>query len=363
MPFLKENLLELIKNAIKYNASDIHIRADEKPSFRIMGELATAGNKSISKTDILDILKLVTKPQDIEYFKKNKNLEGSFEISKVCRVRYSVFRYMGKIGIVLRLLKTEIPTLEQLNLSSALKSIATQKKGLVLITGQTGSGKSTTLAAMINYINNNMRKHIITIEDPVEYVHHSIKSCISQRQIPEDIETFNLALQTILRQDPDTILIGEIRDHTTVSMALKAAETGHAVFATLHTTNVLTTIGRIVALFPAEEQNYIKKRLANNLYSVISQQIIKRRDNKGVVAAQEIMVTNQSIRECINGSEPVEQLPVFIEHASGPQGNGCQTFEQHIMQLYKDGLISKESALSSVSSQTDFMQKLITDTK
>jgi twitching motility protein PilT len=359
MAFSKQNLVSLIKVAVDNGASDVHIRTNEKPCLRINGELVPIQTKEFSPEDTLEIAKIILQRKDlIEKLPRLKEHDGGFAIQNLCRIRYNFFRYDKKIGIVMRIVKEKIPSLKDLGLPSILGKIANERRGLVLVTGPTGSGKSTTLAAMINHINENRSTHIVTVEDPVEYLHPQKKSRVTQREVGKDTNDFNSALRAALRQDPDVILIGEMRDPETVQIALKAAETGHTVFSTVHTTNALATMGRIISMFPPEEQKDVRERLAVNLRATVSQRMLKRADGKGVAVAQEIMVTTPGIRECIEGDEPLERIVDIIEEGFGPGGNGSQSFDQHIMWMFENRIINKETALSAVSSQSDFIQKL-----
>ncbi|GAB4018008.1 MAG: type IV pilus twitching motility protein PilT [Bdellovibrio sp.] len=359
MAFSKENLTTLIQLAVQHKASDIHIRTDEQPSFRIRGELMEVQSKPFQLTDVIDIAKIAINKEDInKKLDQIQEYDGGFAIPNLCRIRFNFFRYSEKAGIIFRIITETVPSLAELKYPEVLAHIAENKRGLILVTGATGSGKSTTLAAMIDHINSTRKCHIVTIEDPIEFMHKSKKSKISQREIGKDTKDFNSALRSALRQDPDVILIGEMRDPETVQIALKASETGHVVFSTVHTTNVISTIGRIISMFPPEEQADVRKRLSVNLQSIISQRMLKRADTKGVVIAQEIMVTTPGVKECIEGSEPLERIIEILEEGSGAAGNGSQTFDQHIYDLYKKGRISRETALESVASQSNFLQKL-----
>lgn len=358
MPFKKEHLASLIKVAMDNKASDIHIRTEETPALRIKGELyPVKSNRQFSLSDIEDIAHI------IGAIKKNDDdlstiheVDGAYEIEGLCRLRYNVFRFADRYGIIFRIINTQIPTIAELNLSSSLYDICDYKRGLILVTGATGSGKTTTLASMINHINENKQTHIVTIEDPIEYLHFQKKSRISQREIGKDTDDFKTALRSALRQDPDIILIGELRDQETISTALKAAETGHLVIGTVHTTNVISTINRIISMFPSEEQNEVRKRVSESLKAVVCQRMLKARNDKGIVVAQEICQSNPGIRECILGDEPLARINSIISQTSG-----SQSFDGHIMNLYQNNIISKQVALESVSSQSDFMQKLIVE--
>ncbi|OUR96648.1 hypothetical protein A9Q84_09905 [Halobacteriovorax marinus] len=359
MTFTPENFGSLLKVAVQHNASDVHLRTNESPSLRINNDLVPVQSKPFSASDIEDIIKILVPEQArLGELHDLTEFDGGMEVKNLGRLRYNIFRYNGQLGIVMRIIKLNIPTIDELNLPTVIKSISENHRGLVLVTGATGSGKSTTLAAMIDHINTIRPCHIITIEDPIEYIHQSKKSRISQREIGTDTQDFSTALRAALRQDPDIILIGEMRDAETISIALKAAETGHLVLSTIHTTNATTTIGRIISMFPPEEQEEIRKRLAENLKATISQRMLKASSGAGVAIAQEIMVTSPGIRECIRGEETLSRILTIIKEGKGKSGSGSQGFDQHIMDLYSDGLITKEQALAAAESESDFLQML-----
>jgi len=361
MAFSKQNLESLVKVAVQHGASDIHIRAYEAPCLRIRGELVPVQTKDFSKDDLVDITNiLLQERKGTINLEEESELDGGYELEELCRLRFNFFRYSGKMGIILRIVSINVPNITELGMPDVINKISEQKRGLILVTGATGSGKSTTLAAMIDHINNTKSTHIVTIEDPVEYIHPQKKSRISQREIGVDTPNFSLALRSALRQDPDIILIGEMRDPETVSIALKAAETGHLVLSTVHTTDAITTIGRIISLFPPSEQDDVRKRLSENLYSTISQRMLRNK-SKGVVIAQEIMVTSPGVKECIRGEEPLGRLNTIIAQGKDRGGNGSQSFDQHIMSLYQSGQISKEVALEAATSESDFIQNLLVE--
>lgn len=351
--------MALVKVAIDHKASDIHIRAEEAPCLRIRGEIVPIQTRNFSNEDVLDISRILTLSQiSIE---EKTELDGAYDFENLCRVRFNIFKYNQKYGIILRLVNSVIPTIEELGLSPSIQKICEQKRGLILVTGATGSGKSTTLAAMINQINMTQSAHIVTVEDPVEFIHPQLKSRITQREIGTDTHDFSTALRAALRQDPDIILIGEMRDPETIAIALKAAETGHLVLSTVHTTNAVATIGRIISMFPKEEQDYVQKRLAEHLFATVSQRMLPSVMGD-VVIAQEIMVNNPGIKECIMGTEPLSRINTIISQSKNNKDSiSGQSFDQHIFQLYHNGHISKETALSSVTSQADFIQKLIVE--
>lgn len=358
MALTKEGFLKLVKSASASSVSDIHIRTDEKPCFRLRGDLVPVNTEPTTVDDIKLICSIMIKNQEV--LKKIDTIrehDGSFSIPGLCRVRYNFFRYQGKIGLILRLISDKVPTTEDLKLPSVINKIASANAGLVLVTGATGSGKSSTLAAMINYINQTSAVHILTLEDPVEFVHKPIKARITQREIGQDTDDFSLALRAALRQDPDIILIGEMRDAETISIAIKAAETGHLVFGTVHTTDALSTIGRLISMFPPDEQHAVRTRIADNLHATISQRLLKTVDGKGRVATQEIMINNPGIRESILDSTKTKEIYLYIE--KGKNGSGSQSFDQHITKLYKAGTISLEEAKGNASKPEDFERNLM----
>jgi twitching motility protein PilT len=361
MSFTIKNFTSLVTVSIQNKASDIHIRTDEVPCLRIRGELIPIQTKIFTIDDVKDVIKILLKSSDNEFdFTLLSELDGAYNLPDICRLRFNIFRYFNQLGIVIRIVKNAIPALVSLAMPNVISQIALQQRGLILVTGATGAGKSTTLAAMINHINENRAAHIISIEDPIEYLHQQKKSRISQREIATDTHDYATGLRSALRQDPDVISIGEMRDHQTADIALKAAETGHVVFSTLHTTSTLITIGRIISMFPEHEQVEARKRLAENLYACIGQRMLKGKDGR-IVIAQEIMVMSPGIRDCILGKDDINRIPHIISQGHGKSTNGGQTFDQHIMYLYKNDFITKAVALEAVSSQADFTQSLIVE--
>lgn len=358
MAFNKEQFIALIKAAVTTKVSDIHLRTGERPCFRTSGDLIAVKMDPYTYEDMKQIAMLMIKDDEVK-----KNLEkvtehdGSYEIPGVCRVRYNFMRYQGKMGFILRIINDKIPSVEELGLPPIISKIADAERGLILVTGATGSGKSSTLAAMINHINQNSAVHILTLEDPIEYVHKQAKAKISQREIGQDTSDFVGALRSALRQDPDVILIGEMRDAETVNIALKAAETGHVVYATVHTTDAMNTIGRLISMFPPAEQNAARARIADNLYATISQRLVKKIDGKGRAACQEIMVNNPGIKEAILNPAKIGEIYTYIE--KGFTSGGSQSFDQHITKLYKDKIISLEEAKSAATKPDDFERNLV----
>lgn len=357
MSISREAFHALVKNAMANNVSDIHLRQDEKPSFRLKGDLVAVKMEPLTEQAMKAVCKfIISDPDVVELLDKNKlkEYDGSYAIPGICRVRVNFMKYQGKLGLILRLISDSIPTTEDLGLPEAINKIASAGQGLVLVTGATGSGKSSTLAAMINYINRTQPVHVLTLEDPVEYLHKPIKARITQREIGSDTEDFNSALRAALRQDPDIILIGEMRDSETIGIAIKAAETGHLVFGTVHTTDALSTIGRLISMFPPEEQHVVRQRIADNLHATISQRLVKTADGKGRVAVQEIMVNNPGIREAIEDDSKTIEIYTYITKRT----NGMQTFDQHLTRLYKEGKVTLEEARANASKPDDFERNL-----
>lgn len=354
-----ETFIELLKAALEFGASDIHIREGESPCFRIRGDLVPIKSPPVSKSDVQSISKILIDDEVITQNLDSLNeLDGGHDFNDICRVRYNFFRFQKKIGLILRLIKTDIPSIKELGLPRSVKKIAEHRWGLVLLTGATGSGKSTTMAAIINHINRNKQAHIITIEDPIEYVFKPKNCRITQREVGRDTNDFRVALRAALRQDPDVIAIGEMRDAETVDICLKAAETGHLVISTIHTNNAENTIGRIIAMFPPEAQQDARHRLSENLHATISQRMLKRADNEGVVISQEIMVSSPGIKACITGKEDWKNFHTYIREGYGPGGNGSQTFDQNLRSLLKNKLITKETAINFAANSGDFAKIL-----
>ncbi|MBF0360102.1 MAG: PilT/PilU family type 4a pilus ATPase [Oligoflexia bacterium] len=362
MGFTEKNLQDLVNLAISNEASDIHIRENERPCFRIRGVLTSIKSPELTHDNIMDICNLIianeqtqTKDEIKKIIENISEKDGSYDVPDLCRLRYNILKFQKKIAIIFRIIRLNVPTIEELGLPDAVKTIALSSRGLVLVTGTTGSGKSSTLAAMINHINNNKRVHIITIEDPVEFVYPQIKSRITQREIGTDTKNFHLALRSALRQDPNVISIGEMRDTETISIALKAAETGHLVLSTIHTTDAITTISRLISMFPSEEQENVRKRLADGLYSTISQRLVKRADGKGMCPAIEIMINTPGIKDCILGKEDLMKMYTYITKGEGHTGS--ISFDQYLKKLLHKKIITDKVAAEAASA-SDFLKSL-----
>jgi twitching motility protein PilT len=347
----------LLASGVKAGASDIHFKVGDRPCFRIDGELKTVKYDPLTSTDTLSICRhLVGEQTDRATLSELQEYDSSYSIEGVARFRVNIYRQRGTICCILRVIPKEIPTIEELGLPKTIEKLANEERGLVLVTGATGSGKSSTLAAMLAHINQTRAAHILTIEDPIEFLHTNRRASFSQREVGPDTRNFTIALRAALRQDPDVILVGEMRDPETIDIALKAAETGHMVYSTVHTTDVSKTVGRILAVFPSEEQNAVRVRLSDNLKGVISQRLVPRADGKGRVVAAEILVATKTVQEYIKDPEQTGQIKDAME--KGADQYGMQSFDQHLTRLYRDGIITLDVAKAACTSPTDFERAL-----
>jgi twitching motility protein PilT len=351
------NINEILTLAHSLNASDLHIKVGSQPIMRIFGDLTplTSENR-ISQEDAMNIAFSIMTPQQIEIFKKKNDIDLAYSVPGLGRFRCSIFVQRGTIGIAFRVIQVKIPTIDELCLPEIIKKISMEKRGLILVTGTTGSGKSTTLAAMIDLINTNRTEHIMTIEDPIEYLHRDKKSIVSQREIGSDAESFSKALRQSLRQDPDVILVGEMRDFETIQTALIAAETGHLVLSTLHTIDATETINRIIAVFPPYQHKQVRMQLASVLKSIISMRLIPRADGKGRVPAVEVLVATATVKDCLLDPDKTRLIPDVIEQ--GAIHYGMQSFDQSLFNLMKSGLVTYEEALGSATNPDDFALKV-----
>lgn len=343
--------------SVKAGASDIHIKANAQPTLRVHGVLKEVKLDPISEeameqlvAHILENAHQTVRLDDIKEF------DTSYDVEGVGRFRVNILRQKGRFGAVLRVIPSEVPTLDGLGLPEVLKKLTREERGLILVTGVTGSGKSTTLAAMVNEINRASRKHIVTIEDPIEYVHADQLSRVTQREVGSDTESFQMALRAALRQDPDVILVGEMRDALTIEIALKAAETGHLVLSTVHTNDAAKTIGRIIEVFPHDGQKSVRMRLAENLKGTVSQRLLRRSDKSGRVVALEIMVMTLTAQELIRDPMRTGELKDYIERSRDLYGT--QSFDQHLTDLYKNGVISLDTARLAATNPADFERAL-----
>jgi len=348
---------ELLKTAHSMGASDLHIKVGSHPVIRTNGELAQMTSEPrLTQEETLKVAFSVMNAGQREMFKKRNDIDLAYSVPGLGRFRCNIFIQRGTIGLVFRVIPMRIPTVEELNLPDIIKNISLEPRGLVLVTGTTGSGKSTTLAAMIDNVNTNRTEHIMTIEDPIEYLHRDKRSIVNQREIGNDTESFSKALRASLRQDPDVILVGEMRDFETIQTALTAAETGHLVLSTLHTVDAAETINRIVSVFPPYQHKQVRMQLASVLRSIISMRLVPRADGKGRVPAVEILIATATIKDCILDPEKTKIIPDMI--AQGAVHYGMQTFDQSLLKLYKSGLVTYEEALRRATNPDDFTLKV-----
>ncbi len=350
------NLNDILAMALKSNTSDIHIKAGLPPVFRIDGNLRPLPKAPrLTSEAVRSMCEALMNDRQRAKFEEYCEVDLAYGVPGLGRFRVNVFMQRNSVSAVFRAIPFKVATLEDLLMPPILKKIAQEQRGLVLVTGATGSGKSTTLAAMIDTINSNRTAHIVTVEDPIEYLHRDRKCIINQREVGFDTVGFAPALKSALRQDPDVILVGEMRDLETAETALAAAETGHLVLSTLHTIDAPETISRIISMFPPHQQRHIRLQLANVLKGVISQRLIPRIEGQGRVAAVEVMISTARVRELIDDREKTSQLRDAI--AQGYTTYGMQTFDQALMDLVKRKVISYEEALRQSSNPDDFKLK------
>ncbi len=350
------NIDDILKVAFKVKASDIHLKVGRSPTYRINGKLIPAKDiPPLTQDNMQDIVNTVLNDLKKKEFQEKLEVDCAYGIEGVGRFRVNMFYQRGVISGVFRTIPTDIPDIDAVNLPPVIKKIALEERGLVLVTGITGSGKSTTLASMINYINQNKQAHILTIEDPIEFMHNDIKCVINQREIGADTLTFANALRAALRQDPDIILVGEMRDLETVETALEAAETGHLVMSTLHTLNAKETINRVISMYPPHHQQQVRMQLAGVIKGIISQRLIVKKDGKGRVPACEILRTSARVRDCITNKEKTSELEDAM--VQGHVTYGMQTFDMSLLDLYQRGLITFEEALKNAEKPDDFALK------
>lgn len=331
----------LLKEVMDLGASDLHITVAIKPTVRVHGDLMELDYPKLLPEDTEYLCNQILSGHHKEAFLQNGEVDLSYTYPGIARFRVNVFKQRNSMAMALRAIPTEVPTLEQLMLPDVLHTLAKKRRGLILVTGPTGSGKSTSLAAMINCINKTRKEHIITLEDPIEYLHRHEMSMVNQREIGADTKSFSSSLRAALRQDPDVILVGEMRDLETISTALTAAETGHLVLATLHTVGAAKTIDRIIDVFPPFQQGQVKVQLAGVLEGIISQQLIQTVSKKGRVPALEIMLATPAIRNLIREGK-THQIQSSIQTGASL---GMETMDKALVNLYNDGLISKENVL------------------
>lgn len=343
---------DLLKEALTKGASDIHVKVGRPPILRVDGQLHLLDSfNPVSQEEVKKMVSSILSNSQKRRSQNDLDIDMSYSVSGLGRFRVNVFQQRGSPGLAIRVIPFEIPTTQQLELPSVIDRISDNKRGLVLCTGSSGSGKSTTLAAMANHINSNRSEHIMTIENPIEFLHRDKQSVVNQREVESDTKTFAGALRSALRQDPDVIVLGEMRDYETIATAMMAAETGHLVLSTLHTSDAAETINRICSYFPAQQHEHIRAQLAAVLRATISLRLLPRLDGNGRVPAVEIMITTPFISSCIIDPDKTSLIPEAI--AAGGSQYDMQTFDQSIANLYQNNLISHQDALKYSSNRED----------
>ena len=351
------NINDLLKIAVERKASDLHLKVGSHPIVRIDGDLVPLSElKRLMQEDTIAMAFSIMNARQKQRFKEELELDIAYSVPGLGRFRCNVFQQRGAVGLVLRVIPARIQSVRELMLPPVLERICEERRGLILVTGTTGSGKSTSLAAMLDYINTTRTEHMITIEDPIEFLHRDKKSIVNQREIDVDTHSFAGALRAGLRQDPDVILVGEMRDYETIETALLAAETGHLVFSTLHTLDATETVNRIISVFPPHHQKQIRIQLSQVLKAILSMRLMPRADGMGRVPAVEVLISTAYIRECIENKEKTKYIREQI--ALGTSQYGMQTFDQSLFQLYKSGLITLDEALRRATNPDEFRLKI-----
>ncbi|HEU5262393.1 MAG TPA: PilT/PilU family type 4a pilus ATPase [Gemmatimonadales bacterium] len=348
---------KIIKAAIDRGASDLHIKAGDVFRARINGKLVPLTKQRLTPEQTKAIaMRFIPNDEDRTRIERLRDYDCSWGMPGVGRFRVNILRQRSSFMIVMRVIPFDVPTFDSLKLPPILTTIASAERGLILVTGVTGSGKSSTMAAIVNHINQTQNKHVVTLENPIEFLHRDISSSVTQREIGVDTDDFRAGLRAALRQDPDVVLIGELRDVETIDTALKAAETGHLVITALHTPDAVTTVGRIVSMFPPEEQDAARARLAEALQAVVSQRLLPRADGQGRTAAVEVMICTGAMRDLIKHENRISELHDHIR--DGREQYGMQTFDQHLMDLVTDGVVTPETALGAATNPADFEHQL-----
>ncbi|HET9709400.1 MAG TPA: PilT/PilU family type 4a pilus ATPase [Gemmatimonadales bacterium] len=344
---------KIIKAAVDRGASDLHIKAGDVFRARINGRLVPLTKQRLTPEQTKVIAKqLIPSEEDRAKIDRIRDYDCSWGMPGIGRFRVSILRQRSSFMIVMRVIPFDVPSFESLKLPPVLAQVASAERGMILVTGVTGSGKTSTMAAMVNSINQTQHKHVLTLENPIEFLHRDVNCSITQREIGTDTDDFRMGLRSALRQDPDVIMIGEMRDSETIDTAMKAAETGHLLISTLHTPDAVSTVSRIVAMFPAEEQGVARLRLSEALQAVVSQRLLPRADGKGRAAALEILICTPRVRDMIRDPEHTTELQDYIKESR--EQYGMQTFDQHLMDLVADGTVTYETALAAATNPSDF---------
>ncbi len=354
----RDSFHNLLSLGVRKGASDVHFQAGYPPTYRINGGLLSARLDRLTVEDTRSIAELILGDEKKMGSEAplEREADRSYAVAGLSRFRANILQQRGSFALVMRVIPFEIRDFEQLHLPPIVKAIADTRQGLVLIAGATGEGKSSTIAALLEHINQNDRQHIVTIEDPIEYVFGDGKSLVTQRELGSDTQSFQSAVRAALRQDPDIIMVGELRDRETAEICLKAAETGHLVVSSIHTPDAVRTIGRLVGLFPLEEQTLVRGRLVESLKAVVAQRLLPKQDGTGVVPAVEVLLNTLSVADCIRDPARTSQLPKLLEQG---KAHGMQSFDQHLAELLHAELISAEVAKANASSPADFERQML----
>ncbi len=342
----------VLQQMVQHNASDLHLKVGRPPTLRIDGHMVSLELPALKQEDLRSLAEQIMAPKNIKEFSEQKESDFALAVPGVGRFRVNAYQQRGTIAYALRTVPFQAKTISELNLPEVCERISLMPRGLILVTGITGSGKSTALASMLHYINQNRHANIITIEDPIEFLHRDIKSSINQREVGTDTNSFAQALRRVLRQDPDIILVGEIRDVDTLDTALKASETGHLVFSTLHTTDATQTINRILSFYPPHQQTEVRYMLSTALRAIISLRLVRRADKKGRVPAAEILVNTEAVRDQIRDMTKSLNIPQLIREGAVPYG--MQSFDQSLMNWYQKGIVSYDDALFAATNPAEF---------
>jgi twitching motility protein PilT len=343
---------QVLQQMVQHNASDLHLKVGRPPTLRIDGHMVSLEMPALKQEDLRSLAEQIMAPKNIKEFSEQKESDFALAVPGIGRFRVNAYQQRGTIAYALRTVPFQAKTVSELNLPDVCERISLMPRGLILVTGITGSGKSTALASMLHYINQNRHANIITIEDPIEFLHRDIKSSINQREVGTDTNSFAQALRRVLRQDPDIILVGEIRDIDTLDTALKAAETGHLVFSTLHTTDATQTINRILSFYPPHQQTEVRYMLSTALRAIISLRLVRRADKKGRVPAAEILVNTEAVRDQIRDMTKSLNIPQLIREGAVPYG--MQSFDQSLMNWYQKGIVSYDDALFAATNPAEF---------
>jgi twitching motility protein PilT len=360
-PLSEEMFHSFLALAVKRQASDVHFEVGYPPTYRVFGELLAAKYPPLSHADTEAIANFVLQAPGSGFAPLDfREVDRSYSLPGVSRFRASIFKQRGSWGAVMRTIPFQIPDFDTLNLPPVLRTIAQARRGLVCVTGATGNGKSTTIASLINYIVQQERLHVVTVEDPIEFIVSGGKGLVIQREVGADTASYTDALRAALRQDPDIVMVGELRDREAADICLKAAETGHLVITSLHTPDVPRAIGRLVGLFPAEEQENVRARLADNLQAVLALRLLMRADATGLIPAVEVLLATSTVRELVRDGSKIAELKSYMETAGSDLG--MHSFDQYLYRLHESKRISLDSALSNATNRADLERRIMMET-